>query len=58
MTKSKKLVKKRHKIVNLSEKKLQHSEKRHQNVNLGDKIGQTSEKDSQTSENKWQNVIN
>ena len=40
------------------EKKLQHSEKRHQNVNLGDKIGQTSEKDSQTSENKWQNVIN
>ena len=46
VTKIQKLVSKRHKYQNLSDRELQTSEKRHKNVNLGDEKLQHSAKKS------------
>ena len=44
MTKSYKLVTKRHKIVNLDDKKSKHGKKRHKTVDFVEKMAQSSEK--------------
>ena len=58
MIKSRKLVEKRHKNVNLDEKKSQASEKCHKNVNLDDKKSQISVKKTQKCKFRWQKVTN